>query len=156
MTKLPNKSKSSPRRTASTTTTKDAAPPRRAGPTAKADAEIEAMRRRITRALDTFTASPGAPSAAASAAAAAASAAAHNESRAHDSGHEDERPPTTNNHHDEFDDADDDEGIWEAPKLPELDFDPAPLFNSATAKSPAKGGPQAQARRMHRTPAARR
>jgi hypothetical protein len=139
MTKA-KKSTSSPRRTATNDDTK----PRRAGTTAKGDAEIEAMRRRITRALDTFTASPS------SAVAAAAAAAAHDETHAHDSGHEEER----HNDHYEFDDADDDEGIWEAPKLPELDFDPAPLFNSASGvNSPAMG--KLQARRMHRTPARR-
>jgi hypothetical protein len=135
MTKT-KKTQSSPRRIG---TTNDEARPRRTGTTAKGEAEIEAMRRRITRALDTFTASPN------SAAAAAASAAAH------DSGHEEERRD-----HDEFDDADDDEGIWEAPKLPELDFDAAPLFTSAggaAANSPA--AKQLQARRMHRTPARR-
>jgi hypothetical protein len=139
MTKT-KKTTSSPRRPA---TTNDETKPRRTGTTAKGEAEIEAMRRRITRALDTFTASP-------SSAAAVASAAARD---AHDSGHEEERRD-----HDEFDDADDDEAIWEAPKLPELDFDAAPLFTSAGGAAGAATSPAAkalQARRMHRTPARR-
>jgi hypothetical protein len=130
----PKKSRSSPRKAVAT---EDSNKPRRTRPT-KGEAEIDAMRRRITHALDGYGSTTASPSTV---------PAAQDEGRAHDSGHEE---LDGGEHHredfDAYDEADDDDSIWEAPKLPELDFDPAPLFTNSPAAS------QLHARRMHRTP----